>query len=336
MTGKEAEGGKWLVLVHQLPARPSNLRVRIWRRLQQLGAVALRNSVYVLPNSAEGREDFEWLRAEIAGLGGAASVMAANVVDAFSDDELVERFRQERAAEYRGLMMDAKKVLRRWRARRRGMAGPRARREAQAFRERYQRIRALDFFGSPDADLAADVVSQIEATVGGTVSVARAASPEAADRFRGKVWVTRAHPGVDRMASAWLIRKFVDSSARFAFIPADERVPPGQIAFDMYRAEFGHHGTSCTMEMLIERFGITDQAVSRLAQVVHDLDLKDQKFEHSECAAVGRVVEGLRQIYANDEELLAHGMVVMEALYRSFGSEPGPGKPISVRRSTRR
>src|SRR5712671_4599243 len=120
---------RWLILIHQLPPRPSSLRVTIWRRLQRLGAVALRNAVYVLPNTAETREDFEWLRTEIAGLGGSATVMAADAVNPYSDEELQEQFRRQPRHEYTLLSRDIEKMLNRWRKAKRPAPHPAARKE---------------------------------------------------------------------------------------------------------------------------------------------------------------------------------------------------------------
>src|SRR5258708_3560077 len=96
--------GSWLLLVHQLPPKPSNVRVRTWRRLQELGAVAVKNSVYALPNSPAAQEDFAWMKTEIATLGGQATVFAADTVDTWSDDDLKEAFRRARQADYEELV----------------------------------------------------------------------------------------------------------------------------------------------------------------------------------------------------------------------------------------
>jgi hypothetical protein len=321
MTTRE-NGGRWLILVHQLPARPSNIRVKIWRRLQQLGAVALRNSVYVLPNTAEAREDFEWLCTEIASVGGSATAMAANVVDSYSDQELVAQFREERRRDYQILMRDVEKVLKRWRSGERRVPRARTRREAQAFRERYARIRTMDYFSAENANRTADMIRELEVAASDAKPAAAGPTGRVTDTYRAKTWVTRTRPGIDRIASAWFIRRHVDSKARFSFVASTNgRVPSGRVPFDMYGVEFGHHGSHCTLETFIERFAIADPATVRLSQIVHDLDLKDDKYGLPECAAVGRLVDGLRQLYSGDDELLTQGIIVMEALYRSLAGE---------------
>jgi hypothetical protein len=134
--------------------------------------------------------------------------------------------------------------------------------------------------------------------------------------YRGRVWVTRSRPGVDRMSSAWLIRKFVDPDAKFAFGDAAKR--ERTIPFDVYGAEFGHQGGSCTFETIARRFGIEDDAVRWLGRIVHDLDLKAHAYAVPETAAVGRLVEGLRRMHHDDQALLGEGITMFEALYRSF------------------
>jgi len=321
MKTTSAKGGRWLVLIHQLPARPSNLRVTIWRRLKNLGAIALRNSVYVLPNTAETREDVEWLRAEIAEVGGSATVMAADLVNPYSGEELREQFRRQPRREYAILIRDIEKRLERWRKGKRPAPRPAARLEAQVMRERFTRIQAKDHFNADNRSRAAALVREIEAAGSDIKPTAGGRPTIPAARYRGRTWVTRARPGVDRMASAWFIRKFVDPKARFSFVASGKAVPRTRVPFDMYGVDFGHHGSHCTLETLIERFGIADRATVRLAQVVHDLDLKNARYGLPECAAVGRVVDGLRLLYPDDHRLLAQGIVVMDALHRSFAGE---------------
>jgi hypothetical protein len=295
--------------------------VTVWRRLQNLGAIALRNSVYVLPNTAETREDFEWLRTEIAGLGGTATVMATDVISSHDADELAGQFREQRHREYKDLIRDIEKLVKSWRRGKRPAPRPAARREAQAMRERYARILAKDYFNADNAGRAAALVGELEAAASDVKRSMASSTAAPAVRYRGKTWVTRTRPGVDRMASAWFIRKFVDPKARFSFVAPGARVPPGDLPFDMYGVEFGHRDSHCTLETLVERFGVVDSATVRLSQVVHDLDMKDERYGMPECAAMGRIVNGLRQLYADDDRLLAQGIVLMDALHRSFAGD---------------
>ena len=311
-------GHRWLILVHQLPPRPSNLRVRIWRRLQQVGAVVLRNSLYVLPSSEESREDFSWVREEIVTSGGEVSVFEASTVDGYTDNELVEQFRAARNADYQSLVKDIRAV-----ASNGSGSGYKRRsselRDLRRFRERLAAIKSRDSFGALGRTDAERALADLENANNGHAA-ARSAKLAPAD-FKRRIWVTRPRPGIDRMASAWLIKRFIAPDARFAFSTPQTPLRRTQVPFDMPDVEFGHHGSHCTFETLVDRFAIVDSAVTALSHVVHDLDLKETRYAMPEGAAVARIVDGLRATYPNDVELLNRGMQVIDALYRSFAMD---------------
>jgi hypothetical protein len=322
--------------VHQVPAQPSNLRVRTWRRLQQIGAIAVKQAVYVLPDTPAAREDFEWLKTEIEAGGGEASVFAADTVDSWSSDELINEFRRAREGDYTALSREIERALKDARHKRAPRQSRRAAgRIADTFRQRLGTIEAIDFFGSAGRDRAAALVAELQQTLSGAVLVERGASPADSSRrqtFRRRLWVTRPRPGIDRMGSAWLIKRFIDSEARFGFVghpPTTGDVVP----FDMFGVEFTHRGEWCTFETLAQTFAIDDSAVERLATIVHDLDLKDAKFGAPEAGAVGALIEGLQALHTDDHALLENGMTMFEALYRAFeraSRRAGP-RPIARR-----
>lgn len=314
---------RWLLFVHQLPSHPSNLRVRTWRRLQQLGAIPIKQAVYMLPDTPNAREDFEWLKTEVKASGGDASVFAADNVDAWSDDALVEEFRRSGQQAYAALARHVEKVLNRaGTARRpRGTRAPATRRLLDVFRERLTAIEGVDYFGSAGRDRVTSLLKRLEEHASGTrvpAASAKPAGPTDADSYHGRLWVTRQRPGVDRMASAWLIRRFIDAQARFAFAADRDAVPDDAVPFDMFGVEFSHQGEGCTFETLCAIFAIQEPAVARLATIVHDLDLKDGRFDAPEAGTVGAVIEGLQLAQADDDTLLAQGMALFDSLYRSF------------------
>ena len=311
---------RWLILVHQLPPRPSNLRVRVWRRLQQIGAVVLRNSLYVLPSTDEAREDFNWVREEIVASGGEVSVLEASAVDGYTDAELIDQFRSARAADFQALTTDLRAARARGRKSTTQRRGKPLARELRRFRERLVAIEAIDHFAAPGRIDAQQALAALETSPDGAAEAAP--GPTLARRdFKSRIWVTRPRPGIDRMASAWLIRRFIAPDARFTFAAPDARLGSRHIPFDTADVEFGHHGEHCTFETLMHRFGIDDAGVVSVSRVVHDLDLKERKYGMPESPAISRVVEGLRGIYDDDTELLEQGMVVIDALYRSFAAE---------------
>lgn len=329
----------WLLLVHQLPPRPSNVRVKTWRRLQGLGAIALRNSVYVLPNTDPCREDFEWIKSEIEGMRGEATVFAADSIDTFSNDEVVAAFRKAREADYAELDRETEALL--------GTSGKRpartaARRQlprlARQLRDRLRALDAIAFFPPSNRDAAAAAVARLDRiTERGEEAKVAAGDRLDVSRYQKKVWVTRPRPGIDRMSSAWLIRRFIDAKARFAFSEAPPSAGAG-IPFDMYGVDFSHTDHGCTFETLVSQFGLASPPIDRIAHIVHDLDLKERRYEPPEAPAFAHLVDGLRLMYDEDAELMERGIAMFEALYRSFASggavqESAPQRPR--RRRTR-
>jgi hypothetical protein len=328
-------GRRWLLFVHQLPSSPSNIRVRTWRRLKQIGAVIVKQAVYALPDSPATREDFEWLKAEIEGDGGEAEVFAAAHLE--SDDALVEEFRQASQDAYTGLAAELEQATgRRTRSRRGRAQSPR--RLLQAYRERFAAIERIDFFGSAGRDRVAQLLETLadRFSANPTRSNGDAREDHNATAYRGRVWVTRPRPGVDRMASAWLIRRFIDADARFGFASDRDAAGSDPVPFDMFGVEFSHRGGLCTFETLCHVFRLDDPAVGRVAGVVHDLDLKDGRFGAPEAAAIGGVIEGLQAGHADDHQLLEAGITLFDALYRGFvQSARGTGPRPVARRRTR-
>jgi hypothetical protein len=321
--GKPKTSHRWLLFVHQLPSKPSNLRVRTWRRLQQLGAIPVKQAVYVLPDTPNTREDFEWLKTEIKGSGGDASVFAADSVDSWSDDALAEEFRRVRQDAYAGLAREIERVLRRVSTTRRprGTRAPAARRLLEMFRKRLTAIEQVDFFGSAGRDRVVKLLDELEekARDPGRPAIDTGSTHDVTGQhYSGRLWVTRPRPGVDRMASAWLIGRFIDPDARFDVVADREAAPQDSVPFDMFGVEFTHRGDLCTFEMLCETFRLQEPALMRLGAIVHDLDLKDGRFGATEAPAIGLVIEGLRLVRRDDQELLTDGRLLFEALYQSF------------------
>lgn len=337
MAGHASEGPKWLLLLHQLPTRPSNARVKTWRRLQHIGAIPLRNSAYVLPDSEQSHEDFEWMKSEIVAMGGQAMVFAAHAIDADAEAEIVATFRAARESDYKSLRTDLAALERRTRTASRAGARsqpPAVRRTVRACRDRLAEIVAIDFFSTPARRDVEAALTGLEARILGAAAPhggAHAPVLTSGD-YRGRTWVTRPKPGVDRMACAWLIRTFIDPQAVFVFSdkPSGQRVP-----FDMYEGEFSHHGGLCTFEVLEETFRVSDRAVRRIGEIVHDLDLKDGRFQPPEAATVGALVEGLRATHAEDDIALQRGMDLFQALYRSMTGVTPVGTTDVARRKHR-
>ena len=291
----------------------------------------------MLPDSPGAREDFEWLKTEIRDRGGAG-------------DGLRREQRRRVVRRCAGRRIPARATGRLCRARPRSRAQrdfstrgrsrrpPTARRLIEGFRQRLAAIERVDFFGSAGRDRVVALLDQLEQRLRGagapaSASASRARTTSSAPRaYHQCLWVTRPRPGVDRMASAWLVRRFIDREARFGFAVDRDAVPRNGIPFDMFGVDLSHRGEDCTFETLVKTFEIRDAAVRRMASVVHNLDLKDGRFGAPEAPAIGAVIEGLQLGYADDDALLAHGMTLFDALYRSFEQSGRRPRPRQVAR----
>lgn len=314
----EALAPRWLVLIHQIPPSPSYLRVKVGRRLQGLGAVAVKNSVYVLPRSEQALEDFQWVRREIVAGDGDASVCEARFVEGLSDASVEALFNAARDADYGTLAREAR-TLQASAAR----GGKRAGKEQVEavlvrLRKRLADVAGIDFFGASGRGTVEGLLAGIESGLRPPGPAAAADAKETGD-VRGRTWVTRTGVHVDRIASAWLIRRFIDPEARFRLVRGGEEAPaPGELRFDMFEADFTHEGDQCTFEVLLRRFGLEDRALGRVGEIVHDIDLKDGKFNHAETVGLDHLLAGIAMRHKDDEARLRDGAAAFEALYEYF------------------
>ena len=296
----------WLVLIHQLPPEPSYLRVKVGRRLARIGAVQIKNTVYVLPATDACREDLQWAIAEIREGGGEANLFESKFLDGVTDAEVQRRFQDERNADYDALMAEVKGAGRRAR----GADGAR-------FRRRLSAIQAIDFFSAPRGPAAAALLEKGSDVPAGDLRVAD---------YRGRTWVTRPGVHVDRMAGAWLIKRFIDPKAKIQFLlpaprgegGATRRMRGAILTFDLPNADFTHDAGRCTFEVLRDRFGIADKAVRALGEIVHDIDLKEETFGRDETAGVAALVAGIALAHRDDKERLARAAQVFDELYEFF------------------
>ena len=308
----------WLLLIHHLPPKPDYLRVKIRRRLERLGALPVRSSVYVLPLRPETLEDFQWLAREITTDGGEATLCAASFLAGTSDEDLIASFRAARESDYVEIVAAA------------GALEPDGGEAVLArLARRLTAVAGIDHFQSPAREAAERALRAAEGRVRGTPADATGAAPDSSpDAPRGRTWVTRAGVFVDRMASAWLIRRFIDPDARFAFVNASRFRPGrGEVRFDMFEAEYTHEGDRCTFEVLLARFSLRDPALDALAEIVHDIDLKDEKFGRPETLGVAAVLQGIAGTTNDDAMRLERGAALFDGLYASFGgAAPASGR----------
>ncbi len=299
----------WLLLTFTIPTKQASQRVEIWRKLQRYGTVPLGNSGYLLPNNPVNEERFQWLATAIRKYKGDASIVHVQSIDNLSTPQLVARFAEARAREYQELIRELPEFS----------SLPLQKQSVgrlSRLRSRFQEIVEVDFFGSPLQKRVAELLSRADAA-----RVATHKPEPAAIRprdYKSRVWVTRPRPGVDRSASAWLIRRFIDGKARFAFAPED-RVPPEAVPFDMFHERgFGHRGDDCTFETLQKQFKIRDRRVSVISEIIHDADIADGKFGRKEGYGIDEVLKGWARQGLSNQALLDRGMQLIEGLYHSL------------------
>lgn len=320
--------GRWLLLIHQIPPKPNYFRVKIWRRLQRLGAVAVKNSVYVLPKNEQTQEDFQWILREIIEGGGQASLCEARFVEGLHDEQVEELFHTARSADYDQIAEEARRIGRSLAPDFKLDNNRRAELEVEISRlkRRLDEVVSIDFFGSQGRETAEGLLSQLESRIQ-PMQPSKSSDdvlPTRREDLQNSTWVTRRGIHVDRMASAWLIRRFLDPQARFKFVSAKGYRPEtGEVRFDMFEAEFTHEGDRCTLEVLIDRLGITDPALRPIAEIVHEIDLKDSKFGREETVGIDRLIAGIAMAHKDDETRLAHASTVFDDLYEYYRRKRG-------------
>lgn len=308
----------WLFFIHNIPSKPAYLRTKVAKRLAGLGAVALKNAVYVLPALPRLREDMEWLAKEIQDGGGRAFAVDGTLTTGLDDVQVRALFQEPREQEYAALITEAKVLSEGLEEAEKATV----QRGLTELRRKAQAIQALDYFGAPSRGTLDGMLAAMESRLAqkrerdvlstGLVAQSREA-------FLGKTWVTRSGVHVDRIASAWLIRRFFDSEARFRFVEGATHSPaPGEATFDMQGADFTHQDDHCTFETLVQRLGMDDPTLARLGEMVHDIDLHETLYQHPETAGLETTLAGVALRHAEDMARIDAGSVVFDALYEAL------------------
>ena len=301
----------WLLLVFGLPAQRTSQRVEIWRKLQRYGTLALPSSGYVLPNTPANRERMEWLATAIRAYRGQASVVQVQSFDDLPADNLKQRFVEARSRDYQKLLHETKTLIAL-------SPGRRPRGQVNRIRRRFQELQDIDFFGNPLRARVENLLARLDENESQAKKPGRKHQGQHRE-YLNRLWMTRPRPGIDRVSSAWLIRRFIDPKARVIFA-ADPGSHPDAVPFDMFCPHgFGHRGEDCTFETLCKQFVIRDRRVQRIAQIIHDADLDDDKFGRPEGKALDQVLNGWARQGLPDDELLQRGIDLIEGLHESLG-----------------
>jgi len=295
----------WLLLLFSLPTNRNTERVAVWRRLKKMGAVQIKTSTYLLPDEPAQYEQFQWLAQQIRDYGGDSTLVRAQEIEGLTKEKVVSLFNTARDKEY----VDLRKALQGFIARGKKSDAELAAAELERLTKQFRELRQIDFFDSPRGQDVAMLLRRAE----GPRRSAKLRTLEA-KKYCGRTWLTRPRPEIDRVGSAWLISKFIDPKARFVFAPTAQAVPE-TIPFDMLDAEFSHHGNCCTFETLVKRFGISDKALTKIGEMIHDADLDDARFQRVEAVGIDRVLKGWAKEGVSDDEILRRGFECFDALY---------------------
>lgn len=300
----------WLLLLYSLPTKRGSARVGIWRQLKKSGALPLKTSAYLLPQQVELMERFQWLAQQVRDAGGEATLAHVSEVEGLSQGEIIQQFHDARAIEYTELIAPLNTLIARHRKKADDTLAP----DLEKLRRQFEEVRRIDFLECPRAHDVEMLLARAASLVAKPTRT-KTAETLSVRRYTAKTWLTRPRPEIDRVGSAWLILRFIDRKARFVF-HTDPNKNPGAIPYDMTGVEFSHHDDDCTFETLLKRFGLTDKPLKRIAEMIHDTDLEDGKFQTVEAFGIDRVFKGWGRLGLCDEEILSRGFQCFDALYK--------------------
>jgi len=303
------------MLTFQLRAKPAYQRVKLWRRLQAVGAVGLKHSVYVLPSTEQARQSFLRLLREIDRSGGEGLVYESELVAGMRDDQVRALFNAARDSDYESLARDMRKLLQ---AARRKKGTPETAPALVKLRQRLDAIEQVDFFGASGRRAAEALLAQLDHSVIFRDTAPKTSAIGPAD-MTNRVRVTRQDIHVDRIACAWLIKRFIDPKGTLKFVSGKSYAPgPREYRYDMQDGEFTHEGDNCSFETLLLRARLTDPALKAIGEVIHDMDLKDEKFGHPETPGIAHVIAGICRTQGTDEARVARGQELFDHIYEQF------------------
>lgn len=312
----------WLLLIHQIPAKPSYFRAKIWRRLQQVGAVPIKQAVYVMPCTEHASEALGWIAKEIIESGGEAVLVEAEFRDGLTDEQVIDLFQKARREDYQKILEEAETVRRAWNSSESSDALLIDCKESLSkLRKAFGDLKEIDFYPGNEQ-------SQVEAFLVDMETILRrpAAHPaplrvKDSKALVNKAWVTQANVYVDRMASAWFIRRFIDSSAKLKFVKGSRYKPQeDEIRYDMVEAEYTHLGELCTFEVLVQAFAREEPALQQLAKIIHDIDLKDDAFGLAETPGIKALFDGIVSAESDDSGRVARASAMLDELFAFFKS----------------
>jgi len=324
---------EWAAFTYSLPAKSgSSARVALWRRLRRFGAISPAGGLHLLPANDEGIEAFNWLAGEVHQAGGEALTFRVGRFEGLSDEQIIAMFNTARRAEYAELSEQVAVLDQSHGADMAPEVRDKAMESLARLRRRHAEIARVDYFGCPAGQELAARLTRLAATLFADEGTTLVVAPVIRDQYLARRWVTRPRPHVDRLACAWLIRRFINPQApiRYAITPE-----PDEVAFDMNIGPFAHIGNLCTFETMLLAFELDDPvnssgetALRSLAEIVHEIDLRDGRYLRPETAGLAAILDGWQRAGLSDREMETHGIIVFEALYTALHTRL-PGGPVS-------
>jgi hypothetical protein len=310
----------WRMLITSLPGRSGTPRMRVWRALKARGAGILRDGVHLLPATAASEQLMQAQAVQVAEAGG-----SAHVIDFMSNgDAQTESFMGlfERAGDYQQWREEAAALV----ARLAALDEAEARRQEARLRRDLEAIVAIDYFPGPARAASTNTLADVEAALNARYSPGEPSATDDAIRrrapaaFQGRRWATRKNIWVDRIACAWLIRRFIDPQAQFLWLAQATDCPPDAVGFDFDGATFSHTGDRVSFEVLLQSFDLhLDPALAKLGALVHYLDIGG--VSQPEAAGFVAMLAGAKQDHGGDDELLQVAGQLLDHLYTAYTKE---------------
>lgn len=322
---------KWLLFFYSVPSKPVNNRIKIWRRLTKLGAVQLKGALYILPYSEEYLELCQWLTTEVSAMGGEGDIVITDKLEMLKNSEIISLFNKQRDDNYRNMGKGLNELATKMNSIKKGSKEKNIRRlndQLNSHIKDFEDIKKIDFFSSKMGRAIASKIHSLKTELKkitltdikkGAIEQKILIPHKRQEDYQGRTWVTRKKPFVDRMASAWLIKKFIDKKAVFEFIDKEKikGTRGKQILFDMPSGIFTHISDKCTFEVLKEAFKLKSRALNEIAKIVHQLDIKDDKYNIPASEGIEALLFGIRKTEADNNRALEKGMALFEMLYAS-------------------
>jgi hypothetical protein len=300
----------WLVFSFSVPAKHQAFRVKIWRKLNALGAVQVKNALYLLPAGERHQEQLTWLAKETEDQGGEAVILAGGELLHIPDAQIRTMFARARDEDFKRLEEELRAAL----------ATPESgdiQASLRKFGRRLEAIRAIDFFPSGRGEALSRLLEEAGRHPQETPPAIPRRDPAS---VRGKTWMTRTNPYVDRLSSFWLVRRHLDPEARIAFLPPGEAAPQqaDTVLFDMAEADFTHTGGRITFEVIAEAFGLTDAIPLPMRRVLRAIDLEDFETAPEEARGVKRMLDGLVAACPDDRQRMELALAFFDTLLASY------------------